>query len=178
VTRTPQSFIAYAPFGIGLMCALVYFERDSDVYGWWTGARDSDHHSAYFRLEYFYSTKPTRFYATEGMDLYGGWRYLYTAREPVLDKPLPVDDAAAHELDRVQGMFAAEWLVFADDPHAGSEREAYARMGLPLGRAAVRSRRLGRLDESQAVWIHRSRGFDAGVLRFLQQYWPLDYRAS
>jgi hypothetical protein len=172
---TPRSYIAYAPFGVGLMCAVVYFERDPDVYGWWTGARDSDHHSAYFKLEGFYSTKPTRFFATDGMDLYGGWKYLYTARTPMLDRPEPVDDAA-HELDRVQGMFSREWLVYGDDPEAVSEREAYARMGLPLGRVAVRSRRVGKLDESQAVWIHRSPGFDDAVLSLIAQHWPLDYR--
>jgi len=174
--KTPQSYIAYAPFGVGLMCAVVYFEQGPDVYGWWTGARNSDYHCAYFKLEGYYTTKPTRFYATEGMDLYGGWKYLYTAREPDLDKPLPVEDAAAHELDRVQGIFASEWLVYEDDPHVEAEREAYGKMGLPLGHVAVRSKRLGKLDETEAVWIHRSHELDAGVVDFLQRFWPLDYR--
>jgi hypothetical protein len=176
--KTPQSYLAYAPYGVGLMCALVYFERDADVYGWWTGARDSDYSSAYFRLENYYSTKPTRFYASDGMDLWGGWKYLYTAREPALDKPLAVDSDAARELDRVQGVFAAEWLVYEDDPAAGAEREEYARMGLALGHVALRAKRLGRLEQSGAVWIYRSHDFDLGVLEFLQRYWPLDYRRS
>lgn len=175
--NTPQSFIAYAPYGVGVVCALFYFPREKDVYGWWLGARDSEFHSAYFRLADYFTSKPTRFYATEGMDLYGGWRYLYSAREPELDKPVPVADEAAHELDRMQGMFAAEWLVFEDDPHIESEREAYGRMGLILGHVAVRSARLGKLEASQPVWIHRAHDFDLHVLEYLQQYWPLDCRS-
>ena len=45
---TPQSYIAYAPFGAGLMCAAVYFEHGTDVVGWWIGARGYEYHSAYF----------------------------------------------------------------------------------------------------------------------------------
>lgn len=174
---TPRTFIAYAPYGAGVMCALVYIERGEDVYGWWTGSRDAEFLTAYFKLESYFTSQPTRFYATEGMDLYGGWKYLYSAREPALDKPVPINDAIAHELDRLQGMFAAEWLVFEDDPHIESEREAYGRMGLILGHAAVRSKRVGKLDLSQAVWVYRSHDFDLHVLDTLQRYWPLDYRS-
>ncbi len=173
----PRVFIAYAPFGVGVMCALFYFERANDVYGWWIGARDSEFHSAYFELEGFFTTKPTRFHATEGMDLYGGWKYLYSARAPALDKPVPIDDAAAHELDRMQGAFAAEWLVFEDDAHVAAEREAYGKMGLTLGHVAVRSKRLGKLDESQPLWLYRSHDFDPHVLDYLQSHWPLDFRS-
>jgi hypothetical protein len=161
-----------------LLAALLTLERGDDVYGWWLGARDAEWHSAYFRLAHFYSSKPTRLLATEGMDLYGGWKFLYNARHPALDRPEPVDDDAAHELDRAQALFAAEWLVFEDDPDASAERAAYEKMGLPLGHVAIRSKRLGKLDERQAVWIHRSHGFDANVLETLQRHWPLDYRAS
>ncbi|MGH8648913.1 MAG: hypothetical protein ACREUP_06360, partial [Burkholderiales bacterium] len=67
---TPQQLIVYAPYGVGVMCALVYFERGPDVYGWWIGARDAEWHSAYFMLEEFFTTRQTRFLAAEGMDLY------------------------------------------------------------------------------------------------------------
>lgn len=174
----PKVFIAYAPFGAGVLCALFYFQRGDDVYGWWTGARDAEFHSAYFKLEDYYTTKPARFYATEGMDLYGGWRYQYSARTPALDRPVAVDDAAAHELDRLQGLFAAEWLVYEDDSDAAAERDAYGRMGLSLGHVAIRSKRLGRLDESQPVWVHRSHGCDLNVVEYLQKHWPLDRRES
>jgi hypothetical protein len=94
----PQSYIAFAPFGVGVMCASTYFERGADVYGWWIGARDTEYYPAYFRLERFFTSKPTRLYATEGS------------------------------------------------------------------------------DQSHPVWIHRSGGFQADVLRTLQRYWPLDYQ--
>ena len=173
----PKVFIAYAPFGVGVMCALFYIERGNDVYGWWTGARSSDFHSAYFKLEEFFTTKPTRFYASDGMDLYGGWRYLYSARKTDLDKPVPVEDAVAHELTRLQGVFAREWLVYENDSDAAAELEAYGRMGLILGHVAIRSKRIGRLAERQPVWIHRSHGCDMNVVEYLQKHWPLDTRS-
>ena len=175
---TPQQFIAYAPYGVGLMCALVYFEQGADVYGWWIGARDAEWHSAYFKLEEFFTSRQTRFLAAEDMDLYGGWKRLYSAREPVLDKPEPVADEAAHELERVQGMFAAEWLFFEDDAKAGADRKAYEKYNMPLAHVNVRAPRLNKLDKHEAVWTYRSHGLDAAVLDYLQQYWPLDYRSS
>ena len=36
----PQHYIAYSPRGAGLECAVVYFVRGDDVYGWWTGFCD------------------------------------------------------------------------------------------------------------------------------------------
>jgi hypothetical protein len=175
---TPQSHISYAPFGVGVMCAVVYIERGNDVYGWWTGARDSEYHTAYFKLEDFFSTKPTRFYATDGMDLYGGWVRLYSAKAPVLDKAVSIEDEVAHELDWLQDMFVAEWLFFADDPGAGAERKAYEEMANPLRHVNIRSKRLNRLDQGDAVWVHWSHDFNRAVLDYLQQHWPLDCRAS
>lgn len=175
---TTQNYIALAPHGVGLMCAVVYFEHGADVVGWWLGARGYEYHSVYFKIENFFSTKPTRFYVTDGMDLYGGWTLLYSARDPVLDKPVPVEGAVSHELNRVQGMFAAEWLFFADDADAAAEREAYEKFPLPLQHVNVRSMRLNRFDESQPVWIYRSHDCDLDVIDYLQQYWPLDYRRS
>jgi hypothetical protein len=175
---TPQSLIAYAPYGAGLMCALFYVSRGVDVYGWWIGKCGSDYRSAYFKLENFFTTKPMRFYATDGMDLYGGLRFHYSARQPVLDKPVPMDDDVCHELDRLQNVFVAEWLVFEDGADIGAERDEYKRLGLPLGHVAVRSKRLGKLDESDSVWSYRSHDFDLHILERLERYWPLDYRPS
>ena len=177
-TTTPRTFVAYAPYGVGVMCALVYFERGLDVYGLWIGARDAEWHSAYFKLEDFFTRRPTRFLAAEGMDLYGGWKHLYSAREPALDKPEPVDNEAAHELDRVQGMFVAEWLFFEDDTGAAAERKAYDQYNMPLAHVNVRARRINKLDKHEAVWIYRSHGLDATVLGYLLRHWPLDYRGS
>ena len=175
---TPQHFIAYAPYGVGIECALVYFERGADVYGWWIGVRDAEWHSAYFKREEFFTTWQTRFLATEGMDLYGGWKRLYSVRETALDKPEPVADEAAHELDRVQEMFVSEWLFFEDDAAATAERKVYEKYNLPLAHVNVRARSLNKLDKHQAVWTHYSHGFGAAVLDYLRRYWPLDYRRA
>lgn len=172
----PRSFIACRPFSAGLTCALFYFESGVDVYGWFMGPQDSRYYSAYFKLEDFFTTGSTRFYATGGMDLYGGWRFLYSARTAALDAPIPVEDAVAHELDRLQGVFAAEWLFFDDDPHAAAERDAYAKMKWPVRHVNVRPAVLEGFGSEEPEWIHRSHDFNADVLDFLQRHWPLDYR--
>jgi hypothetical protein len=67
-----EAFLAYAPRGPGLMCAVVDFTLDNDIYGWWTGFHDYRYLPAYFRLENFYAPENTVFLTTEGSDLYGG----------------------------------------------------------------------------------------------------------
>ena len=178
MTTTPRSLIAYAPYGVGVTCALFYLERGEDAYGWWIGARDSEYLSAYFKLEDFFSTKATRFFASEGSDLYGGWKHLYSARDTTLDKPVPVEDAVAHELERVQGMFVAEWLFFGNDPNIATERAQYDGYNMPLGPVNIRAERLNKLDKHHAIWLYRSHDFQANVLTYLQRFWPIDYRAS
>jgi hypothetical protein len=175
---TPQSLVVYEPYGAGLLCALVYVTRADDVYRWWMGAGEKELRSAYFMLEHFYASKPTRFYASAGMDLYGGLRVQLGARQPALDKPILLDQDVARELDRVQGVFVAEWLAFDDDGDAGREREAYNRLGLPLGRVAIRSARLGKLAQGERVWSYHTHDFDGQILDHLERYWPLDYRPS
>jgi len=176
--KTPRSLVAYAPYGVGVLCALVYFERGADIYGWWIGARDAEWHSAYFKLEDYFSTKPTRFLATAGMDLHGGWQYQYSARDPQLDPPEAVDDAAAHELERVQDVFAGEWLFYEDDTGAVADRRAYDEYNLPLAHVNVRAHGINKLDKHEVVWGWRSHDFDPVVLETLQRHWPLDYRGA
>jgi hypothetical protein len=94
---TARSFIAFAPYGVGVDCALFYFKQGRDIYGWWMGARDSECHCAYFKLEDYFSTRPTRFYVTEGPDLYGGWRFMYSARIPRLRQAVVQSDGQRHE---------------------------------------------------------------------------------
>jgi len=150
----------------------------ADVYGWWIGPRDARYYSAYFKLEEFFTTHSTRFYATGGMDLYGGWRFLYSARAAALDKPLPIEAGAAHELDRVQGMFVAEWLFFDDDTGATAERDAYEKKKLPIRHVNIRAEGLNSLVTEGSEWIYRSHDFDMDVLQYLQRHWPLDYRGA
>jgi hypothetical protein len=170
-----EVFLAYAPRGPGLMCAVVYFALDNDVYGWWTGFHDYRYLPAYFKLESFYSAENTVFLATEGSDLYGGWRYDYSRSAPTLDRPTRVDDAIAHRLDQLQDLFFNEWLFTRADPKARDEVEAYARGELALQDINIRSQRLNKLDHHGAVWIYRSPGLDGQVVDYLSARWPLDY---
>jgi hypothetical protein len=170
-----RSFIAFAPFGVGVVCALFYFEHGNDIYGWWIGARDSEYRSAYFKLEDYFSTQPTRFYGTEESDLYGGWRFLYSENRRALDKPVHVNDAVAHELDRRQGVFVSEWLFFEDAPQKSAERMAYEKMKFPVRHVNVRAAGIARLDRHEPLWVYRSHDFNQHVLEYLERYWPLDY---
>jgi hypothetical protein len=174
----PQTFIAFAPFGVGILCALFYITRGSDVYGWWIGARDTEYRSAFFELEGYFTTRPTRFYATEGMDLYRGWRFLYSSDPPLLDKLISVDDEVVHDLDRLQDLFLAEWLFFEEDAAVEEDRAEYERANFPLRHVNLRTKRLGKFNQHEPTWIYRSPGFDMEVLRYLQRYWPLDYQSA
>ena len=175
----PRVHIAFAPYGAGLVCALFYFECSCDVYGWCIGASGPDYHSAYLKLEDYFTAKETRFLATLGSDLYGGWRFLYSSKQPLLEERLAIDEDAAHELERVQDMFVREWLFFDDAPDAAAEQARYSRMELPVRKVNVRADGLNRLQDfgpdAQPVWQFRSPGFDNGVLEYLERHWPLDY---
>ncbi|MBI2312278.1 MAG: hypothetical protein HYU77_07250 [Betaproteobacteria bacterium] len=175
----PRTHIAFAPQGAGLLCALVYLERGDDVYGWFTGARNSDFTNAFFKLQDFYAASggPV-FYATEGMDLYGGWKYEYSVSAPELARPIPMTDDAAHELDRLQDVFTREWLFCEWEPGAAREIQGYRKLKLPVQRINVRTKALNRLDRSDAIWLYRSHDFAAPVLEYLAPRWPLDYRFS
>jgi hypothetical protein len=103
------SYLAYAPRGAGVLCALCYFTENPHVCGWWTGARGLEFAPGYFMLESFYSTAGTRFFAAAGGDLYGGWRCDYERDPPELSDPVPVDDGICHRCGdrRVRGGRAA-----------------------------------------------------------------------
>ncbi len=175
LSATPQCFLAYAPRGAGLLCALVYYVAGKDVYGWWTGSRDYESPTAYFKLENFYSLENTVFNATEGSDIYGGWRYQYSKSEPKLDDPIMVEDDIAHNLDQLQEAFAREWLWFSGDPESSSEQKAFASAELAVQNANIQYRRLNKLEKDQAIWTFRSHDFDAAVLDYISPRWPLDY---
>ena len=171
----PESFLAFAPYGPGLLCAMVYFVSDKDVYGWWTGFKDYRYPSAFFKLENFFDVSETACFATEGSDIYGGWRYDYARSEPKLDRPVPVEDEYAHKLDQLEDAFAAEWLFFRDDKDAHAELDAYTKGELPVQEVNVQHRRLNKLDKTEAVWTFRSHAFNARILEYLTARWPLDY---
>ncbi|HYP68831.1 MAG TPA: hypothetical protein VEP67_11360 [Thiobacillaceae bacterium] len=173
-----ETFLAYSPRGAGLLCAVVYAEKGDDVFGWLTGNRAYQMVSAYFLLKGFYSAGESLFYATEGMDLRGGWKYDYSTSEPELARPLLLDEGLALQLDAMQGKFVGEWLFYQENPDSVAEIEAYKELGLPLQTVNVQAKKLNKFDQGDAVWRHYSAAFRHPVLRFLSARWPLDYRVD
>ena len=160
--RTPNVFLAYAPRGAGLRCALAYLASERDVYGWFTGP----HHDAsvggyFFLLEDFYTPRKTRYEAVEQAELHSAWS---------------LDEARRHELARMQEAFAREWLFYRDDARAAAELEAYAEAELATGDVNLRFGRLEKLSKEQPNWTFYSPGFERPVLRQLAKRWPLEFR--
>jgi hypothetical protein len=173
-----QTFIAYAPRGAGLLCAIVYAETGDDVFGWYAGSRGYQTTSAFFLLKGFFSVGETVCYATDGMDLRGGWKYDYSTSEPELDGAIAVDEDLARQLSAMQGKFVGEWLFYRDDPASAHQIKAYRELGLPLQTLNVQAKKLNKFDQSDAVWRHYSIAFQHPVLRYLGARWPLDYCAN
>jgi hypothetical protein len=149
--RTPEIFLAHAPRGEGLRCALAYLSDERDVYGWFTGPRkDVTIASCYFLIEGYYTNRPMAYQAVDLADLHSAWS---------------LDEPRRHELARMQEAFVHEWL---------QDREVRAGWtGLQ-----VREDALARFSTQQPTWTHYSPGFARGVLRFLAKRWPLAYHAE
>ena len=174
----PECFIAYAPHGGGLLCAVTYIADGNDVFGWFTGLKDYAFPSAYFRIENFFSAGDKRFFATTGSDIYGGWRYDYAKSHSELDEPVAVDDALCHRLDMLEDAFAAEWLVFGDDTRFADEETAYLVDGIAVGGVLVHHAKLVKFDRGKPVWTYYSHGFNDEVLNYMGPRWPLEYGAE
>lgn len=160
--QTPNIFIAYAPRGAGLRCALAYLTSERDAYGWFTGPRhDSTVASCYFLLEGLFSQAETRYEAVDAADLHSAWL---------------LDEARRHELARMQETLAREWLFYRDDPRAAAELEAYTEAELAAGELNLRFEQLAKLDKGQPNWTYYSPHFERTVLRHLAARWPLEYR--
>jgi hypothetical protein len=160
--RTPEIFIAYAPRGAGLRCALACLATERDVYGWFTGPRaDAAIAAQYFLAEDFHTTRPARDYFVDQGDLHAGWA---------------LDEARRHELARMQEAFAREWLFYRDDPRAPAQLELYAKAELAAGEVNLRFERLAKLHTLQPNWTYYSPRFERSVLRHLGKRWPLEYR--
>ena len=162
--KTPQIFIAYAPRGAGLRCALAYVVSERDVYGWYTGPRpDGTLAAEFFVLEGYYSNHAARYAAVEVSDLHTNWA---------------LDEARRHELAQMQEVFAHEWLACRDDPRAAAQLEAYAEAELAAGVVMLRFERLAKLSTLQPNWTYYSPRFERSVLRHLAKRWPLEYRVD
>ena len=159
--KDPHTFIAYAPRGAGLRCALAYLASPRDLYGWYTGPRDDGRFAAAFFLsEGFYTNRPVHYEAVDHAELHSAW---------LLDEP------RRHELARMQDAFAREWLFYRDDPRAPAELQAYADAELAVGEVNVRFARLAGFSTLQPNWTHYSSGFEHAVLRHLAKRWSLEY---
>lgn len=162
--QTPNVFLAYAPRGAGLRCALAYLASARDVYGWFTGPRDDGSvAAAFFLTEDFYTNRPIRHEAVDHADLHCAWS---------------LDEARRHALARMQEAFAREWLFYRDDRGAASELQTYAGAELAAGEVNVRFERLAKFSTLQPNWTYYSPGFERTVLRHLAKRWPLEYRAD
>ena len=162
--HTPNIFLAYAPRGAGLRCALAYLGAGRDLYGWFTGpCSDASIASCYFLLEEFFSSTPTRYEAVNQADLHASW---------------PLAEARRHELARMQETFAREWLFYRDEPRAAAELQAYAGAELAAGEVNVRFERLARFSKLQPNWTCYSPHFERSALRQLAKRWPLEYQCD
>ena len=168
--------LAYEPAERKLLCALFYFNEQRHAYGWWIGARGAAFESSYFMLENFYSDHGTRFFATRGGDLYGGWVFDYARESAELADTVPAEGEFCHRLEALQSEFAAEWLFFRDDPAAAAEVAEYEKAGLMVRTVNLQIRHLGRLERHGKYWTYSSHDADGNLIDYLRQSWPLDYR--
>ena len=160
--QTPRIFIAFAPRGGGLTCAVACIPAGDDVIGWYLGRTEGGiMDSAYFLLENYYSRGPLRFASAPEGALHSDW----------------IEDDAAHALAALQEAFVNEWLFYADEIGAELQLAAYAQRGLHAGDMNVRVDKLNRFAQGQASWVYYSREFEHGVLEALSKRWSLDFRA-
>lgn len=178
MSSDPQCFLAYAPRGVGLLCAVAYTVRKDDVCGWWVGSMNSEYQTGFFLLENYFSPNEKAFYATKGGDLYGGWVFDYDAKPSELDKPVAVNEAICHDLERMQFVFAQEWLSFPGDADATQETARYHQAELAHQDVNVKFHRLNKLDKNEAVWTYRSAGMDLNIIKRLMRNWPLECRRT
>ena len=172
----PQTYLAYAPRGPGLMCAVFYFTDERNVYGWYTGSRAGDFPARFFMLEGYFTPHETPYYASAADDVYSGWVRRTEGGEAPLDPPAPVPEPLLHELERLQDAFAHEWLVYAGDARADEQARAYAERELAFGAVALRAEKLAKLRTSEAVWTYASPACDLNIVEHLRRHWSLDYQ--
>lgn len=158
---TPQVFVAYAPQGPGLRCAMFYFAAGDDLWGWFTGVQGSVLVADYFRVAGFHALREPRFCAVDIAGLNGRWTE---------------DRAICAELARLQEQFVRDWLFYRSARDAPSQLAAYERATLPVGEVNLRFERLGKLTRTLPDWTYCSAAFEPAVLNWLGSRWPLDYR--
>ena len=173
-----HTHIGYAPRGVGLLYAVLWFAHGDDIFGWFTGSVDGQHPAAYFVLQDYYSERQAHLVRSVLDDVYGPWVEATPGGDMPVAHPPPVPEVLCHELVRLQDQFIRHWLFFADDPETYAEAEALAARELAVGAVNVRPGRLGKFQHGAAVWRYDAPGADVLVLMELSKHWPLDYRVE
>lgn len=168
----PHVHLAYAPRGAGVLCAMFWFAKGDDVYGWFVGARGHEHPARFFALESYYATRDTGCYLSAEDDLYGAWLKATESGASRIDRPMPVPADLCPDLARIQDAFVQEWLFFEADAEEASTLRAYE---LPVLALNIRASRLNRMTRHGPVWIYSTTGADLHVVGYLSKRWPLDY---
>ncbi|HYL25325.1 MAG TPA: hypothetical protein VEV21_13115 [Burkholderiales bacterium] len=160
---TPQVFVAYAPQGPGLRCAMFYVAAGDDLWGWFTGPQGTLLITDYFRVAGFHALREPRYAVVDIAGLHCGWAE---------------DQAMCGELARLQEQFARDWLFYRSAKGARAELAAYERSGLATGEVNLRFARLASLARTAPDWTYCSAAFEPAVLNWLGERWPLDYRPA
>ena len=170
--------LGYAPRGVGLLYAALWFAQGRDIFGWFIGATDGEHLAAYFMLQDYYANERTRLLRSVQDDIYGPWVERSASGDLPLPHPPPVPEPLCHELVRLQDQFIRHWLFFGDDPSQRAQANALEARELPVRGVNIRPIRLGKLQTAAAVWHYDAPGTDKRVLVELSKQWPLDYRVE
>lgn len=171
----PDVYVAYAPRGPGVMCALLSTEVKRSVYGWYVGSCAGEYPSRFFVFEDYYSAKKPCLYLSVEDDVYGAWIRREAAIDFPIGTPAPMPEELTHELERAQDVFIHEWLFFADEPGTDAQARAYAARELSVQPVNIRADRLNKLNTDAAVWTYASPSCDLNLIRTLSKRWPLDH---
>ena len=173
-----HTHLAYAPRGVGLLYAALWFAREEHIYGWFIGSKNGGQLASYFMLQDYFSLRETRLFRSSEDDVYGAWVDVRAGGDLGLPHPPPVPEAVAHELNRLQDHFVRHWLFFDDDDGALDDAYALRARELPVRHVNIRAARLDKLRTGAAVWRYDSPNADMNVLLHLSKRWPLDYEAE
>lgn len=173
-----HTHLAYAPRGVGLLYAVLWFAAGDHIYGWFIGAKNGGYIASYFMLQDFFTLRETRLFRSVEDDVYGPWVDVRPSGDLALPHPPPVAEALCHELVRLQDQFIRHWLFFDDDPESREEADALQARELPLRHVNIRASRLNKLRTAPIVWHYDSPDSDMNVLIHLSKRWPLDFEAE
>jgi hypothetical protein len=173
-----HTHFAYAPRGVGVLYAAMWFAERDDVYGWFVGAKNGGHLACYFMLQDYYAARDTAFYRSVEDDVLSDWVHVHSGGERMPLPSPPVPETVRHELNRLQDRFVHHWLFFDDNPESSQEAEALRARELAVRHVNIRAARLDKFRTAAAVWHYDSPEADRNVLVWLSKRWPLDYEAA